>query len=280
MVEYPKSVGEKTLSQFEVSDRYPSYSDDLKLRIYTAAHCLDFSLNEEVTLSLFQVNDRLLPKFNDAYLNFKVKFPELEAIKKLRNNLNGKISPSFTSDLAKKIMLSFAPRTRDLEAVFGTVSGGATPTARNRCIIKPENIDGYQYSCATYHDTAVFDVEPASPFTDKQIALLRELRDSQIQLTKYFEARSLFENYVLDSGTRDTINIIFDDQTPAYNPILSTESPCLNDATLNAGTRLFVFKKPPASETNPDRKCVDFPITNFKTARFFTYSIREGMKNF
>jgi hypothetical protein len=272
-VEYPNSTGEKALNTFSPSDNFPLYTDPVKIRIYTAAHCLDYSLNEEVTLALFNAQNRNLPAFGNAFLNIEIKIPELESVKRLRTSLLTKISGSFTEDMAKKIILAFAPRTRNLEAVFGTVSLGGTPSAKNRCIMKPEQTGGDQYSCATYNDTAVLDVEFEQPPDEKTLSVLRELRQQQTNLTKAAQRNSTIYGYLTDTVFR-TVDYLL----PA-NPPMSDFSPCYTGAD-RTQTKISVFKPVPSAETDLSKKCVDFPISTIRQFEYFNYSVRERLKTF
>lgn len=203
LLEFPKRTGElrapsvagsawngKTVEQIE-ADRFPLRTDPLKVRIYSAAHCFDYSTNERVVLSAFSVIGQNLPSFPNAYENIELNIPELEAIKNLRTSLKNKIaSGALTSQNAIDILKAFQPATQNMRDVFGLPSDGSiptSPTARQNCLIPPADTgDAKQYSCGTYHDLIVLDVNFTS-LPEKQDKFMRDLRDNFVVKLKKTE---------------------------------------------------------------------------------------------
>ncbi|NBX18826.1 MAG: hypothetical protein EBR09_15850, partial [Proteobacteria bacterium] len=177
MLEFPKHTGEipdpsvagsawygKTEAQI-AAERFPAASDLLKVRIYSAAHCFDYSINEDVVLSVFSASGQDLPSFKNAYTNIALTIPELKAVKDLRTALAAKVAAgTITNQNAVDILKAFQPAVRNMNAVFDVPAGTtemSSPTPKQSCMLPPKASEGdnaKQYTCATYHDMVVHDV--------------------------------------------------------------------------------------------------------------------------
>lgn len=203
LIEFPKRTGEirspedsnsPWFSKSEdeiIADRFPGRNDPLKIRIYSAAHCFDYSINERVFLSLFNSTGQELSGFDKAYLNVEIYIPELEAVKTLRSRLESKItSNEITRQNARDVLSAFQPAVRDMHNVFGVSSDGTrptNPTPKQGCMLPPEDSgDAKQYTCATYHDLIVLDIEAKNLSTTVDTAL-RDLRDRSVQQIRKLE---------------------------------------------------------------------------------------------
>lgn len=103
LMEFPKRTGEIRApdiagspwngksAEFIEAERFPLRADPLKVRLYSAAHCFDYSVNERVVLSVFANQGQNLSTFNKAYANIDLTIPELEAVKTLRMSLADKV---------------------------------------------------------------------------------------------------------------------------------------------------------------------------------------------
>lgn len=208
LVEFPKTLGEvaapdpnnpssfpQTTAAIEAF-RFPTATEDVKIiRIYTAAHCLDYSLTDSAQLSLFKVIGTELPAPNSAYLDVPIKIPELEAVKSLRKEIKGKIRSGMISEAdGEKVINAFRPSARNLDLIFGK----DITTSRGKCNVKPENITSTteQFSCATYHDMAVLDVEISEPLPAENMNALKAIRSKWIEKIKEEEAIGPWMEYV------------------------------------------------------------------------------------
>ncbi len=247
LLEFPKLTGEirapsintspwygKTAAQIE-ADRFPARADPLKVRIYSAAHCFDYSINERVVLSPFSVVGQDLPSFKEAYANIDVSVPELVAIQNLRKALSEKVTAgSITNQNAIDILKAFQPATRNMRDIFGLPADGTipnTPSAKQSCMIPPNDTgNAKQYTCATYHDMVVLDVE-LSNLTAAQDTMLRDLRERSIIQSKKIENEGPDANsstsmtgpspwtvYATDSGFRMFTSHMINETCEDYMP--------------------------------------------------------------
>jgi hypothetical protein len=205
MLEFPKHTGEipspattgsawygKTAEQIE-AERFPVRTDPLKVRIYSAAHCFDYSINDRVVLSIFSTKGQDLPSFNNAYTNIELEIPELKAVKDLRLALAAKVNAgAITNQNAVDILKAFQPAVRDMNNVFDVPAGTtemSNPTPKQSCMLPPKASDGdnaKQYTCATYHDMVVHDVEFTN-LPSAQDTLLKDMRDTWVSRIKKIE---------------------------------------------------------------------------------------------
>lgn len=213
LVEYPKNTGEvKPPGEsgdivFPSSNadayRFPSDGDPLKIRLYTAAHCLDYSLNESVVLKLLKGNEEISSPDND-YLEVPIEVPEIASIKNLRREVKKKIAKDVvTEEQGIQMLNAFRPAVGNLSESFGT-SG-----AQGKCAEKLPNPDvgTKQYSCATYHDMAVLDVTLPDGLPAETIAKIKSLRTAWVTNIKAEEAIGPWSEYVKPAGSSPTVNL-------------------------------------------------------------------------
>jgi hypothetical protein len=318
-IEFPKRTGEirapsiagspwsgKSNTDIE-ADRFPVRTDALKIRLYTAAHCFDFSLNERVVLSVFNVQGQTLPDFNNAYINIDVTIPELEAVKNLRLGLKEKVTTNtITNQNAVDILSAFQPSVRDMSKVFGVdpSSPPTSPSPKQSCILTPADVgDAKQYTCGTYHDMAVFDVL-LNNLSTKVDTDLRDLRDKSVQNLKNLENdnpdlasstsapnKSPWKEYAENPGFRMfvgdalrpdcTVTSPFDSSAPSScNPNLYPADPTMVDPmnpTL-AYPKVYTIKFSCDGVAAPD--CDEVPIHNLENLHFMRYSTRERLRSF
>lgn len=260
LLEFPKLTGEirapsiigspwygKTESQIE-ADRFPARADSLKVRIYSAAHCFDYSINDRVVLAPFSVTGQDLPAFQNSYTNLDVSIPELVAVQNLRKSLTEKVAAgTITNQNAIDILKAFQPATRNMRDVFGLPANGSTPSspnAKQSCLIPPSDAgDAKQYTCATYHDMIVLDVE-FNGLSAAKDTLLRDLRDKSVSQLKKNEN----DGPDLASSTSAPIGSPWKDYAtqPGFRMFLgNTLQPSCNDFSPNVTSIPGAFGSPP-----------------------------------
>jgi len=337
LLEFPKVTGEfappsdagspwhgLSAEQIEAL-RFPVRADPLKVRIYSAAHCLDYSINERVVLSVFSSTGQELPGFDKAYANFEVEIPELKAVKELRTALVGKLNSGvISSQNAIDILKGFQPAVRDMYSVFGVPANGpepATPSPKQSCMLPPKATDGdlaKQYTCATYHDMVVLDVEFANLPAPKD-ALLRDLRELSLSRLKKFEndppdiasatsmpMQSPWKDYATQSGFRmflgQMLNSTCKDfmpppacytSSPGATPICPTPAtdtePAPTDASCTANLfpadpamgdypKVYTIKFSCAGVASPD--CYEVPINSIQNLHYMRQMSRERLRTF
>ena len=325
-IEFPKRTGEirapsiagspwagKSNTDIE-ADRFPVRTDALKLRLYTAAHCFDFSLNERVVLSVFNVQGQTLLDFNNAYINIDVTIPELEAVKNLRLGLKEKVTTNtITNQNAVDILSAFQPSVRDMSKVFGVdpSSPPTSPSPKQSCMLTPADVgDSKQYTCGTYHDMAVLDVL-LNNLSAKFDTDLRDLRDRSVQNIKKLERdnvdlasststpyKSPWKEYAESPGFRMFIGDALHPECTVYPPspysmgTTSSTPPSSCDANLLPADPSLVNSSIPESSypkvytikfscdgvAAPD--CDEVPIYNLENLHFMRYSTRERLRSF
>lgn len=294
LIEFPSETGEvappgsaattakfpTTLSAIE-SYRFPTRSSPLKIRLFTAAHCLDWSTNESMRLAIYTNSGSSLPSFEDAYLEFDIKVPELEAVKKLRRSLIERLKDkSLNFADAQKVMNAFRPETRDLGQIFGIPQLGETPTSKQKCFIPTTDESAAQYSCATYHDLAILDVEIGETLSADKETKLKDVRDLFVNSLKASEAPtpanvtnifnmtgSIWADYVgANANFQFTRNII---NSAIGNVSVSSSPGC---AALPADKKLALYK--------PDSNCIEVPLSTVENLHYVRYISRERMRTF
>lgn len=320
LVEFPKTIGDvappdsgathrfpQTASEIEAF-RFPAANEDVKkIRLYTAAHCLDYSIADSARLSLFKVMGDALPSPSDAYLDVPIKIPELEAIKNLRKEIKKKILAGAVSESdGEKILNSFRPTARNLDRIFGT--DGAT--SRGKCNIKPENVTDSteQFSCATYHDMAVLDVEISEQIPIENMTALKTIRSKWIEKLKEEEGKGPWSEYVkppfsggvanmpklfIDSVMSSSVDSSYkSDAGKTTHPTLcqafpsyKTDTSCtdippnpfvtgdLGTPCHRLNTKLGLFRP------SPDN-CLEVSINSSQNLAFVRYIARERLRNF
>lgn len=312
LVEYPKNTGEVKApgesgdnvfpSSNADSYRFPSEGDPLKIRLYTAAHCLDFSLNESITLRLFKGHSEISSPQVD-YIDVPIQVPEILAVKNLRREVKKKITEGIISeDQGVNVLNAFRPATINLTESFGTTG------AQGKCAEKPSNIadDTEQYSCATYHDMAVLDVTLPESLPQEKVSKVKELRAAWVNNIKAEETKGpwseyvkplltdsgafnnlkLFIDHVLDSGPTDSAKADFPNsckELPAYDlfpnsctPISCPAGPvggCTPVICPTLTTKLGLFHPSPAN-------CLEAPINSANSLSFARYITRERLRTF
>ncbi len=281
LVEYPKNTGEVKApgesgdnvfpSSNADSYRFPSEGDPLKIRLYTAAHCLDFSLNESITLRLFKGHAEISSPQVD-YIDVPIQVPEISAVKNLRREVKKKISEGIISkEQGVNVLNAFRPATIDLTESFGTTG------AQGKCAEKPSNIadETEQYSCATYHDMAVLDVTLPDDLSAETNAKIKSLRTAWVNNIKAEENKGPWSEYVSSSSViKPFIDFILQD----IESDSATAAKCKKFAAPPVGgpnleTRLGLFHPTPG---NCLEVAIDSPI-NLSYVRHIT---RERLRNF
>lgn len=214
LAEFPKNRGEIPPPDSSSSPRFPSeaseidafrfpdQNDEMQMRIYTAAHCLDYSLAESVHLAVFDVNSMESTNSEDAFVTFEVEIQEIEAVKTLRKEIKAKIKQKeITTEQGIKILNAFRSASGKLESLFGT----DTNTAKGKCVLNDSEGDE-QYSCATYHDMVVLDVKPSSSLTAEKLAQLKQIRAHWVNSVKHEEGSSPLTLYADNWGWRSSLN--------------------------------------------------------------------------
>ncbi|NBO39782.1 hypothetical protein EBU99_14550 [bacterium] len=302
-VEFPKRTGEirapsvsgspwygKSTAEVE-ADRFPGRSDALKVRLYTAAHCLDYSLDDRLVLSLFTVAGQELPEFDKAYVNLEVKVPELEAVKTLRTALKERVgTAAITSTEAAEILKAFQPGVRDMNKVFDVPVGSivSSPSPKQNCMIPPKASDGdtaKQYTCATYHDMAVLDVELANLSAAKD-SLLRDVREKTINNLRNQEdqnpdiagqtgavARSPWKEYAENEGFRMFIGDVLHHEQTEFAPTTYTMT-----TDLSGYPKYYKIKFSCQGVAAPE--CDEPFIDSLQNLHYMRYMTRERLRSF
>ena len=334
LLEFPKLTGEirapsiigspwygKTESQIE-ADRFPARADSLKVRIYSAAHCFDYSVNDRVVLAPFSFTGQDLPAFNKAYTNIDVSIPELLAVQNLRKSLTEKVAAgAITNQNAIDILTAFQPATRNMRDVFGLPANGSTPSspnAKQSCLIPPSDAgDAKQYTCATYHDMIVLDVE-FNGLSAAQDTLLRDLRDKSVSQLKKNEndgpdlasatsapIGSPWKDYATQPGFRMFLGDVLKSECTVWcmpgtpgETCYSSFDPSTNmisgsPYTLPAHCESNTFPADPADAYSPRvytikiscegvaaPECDEVPINSIKNLHYMRYMTRERLRSF
>ena len=334
LLEFPKLTGEirapsiigspwygKTESQIE-ADRFPARADSLKVRIYSAAHCFDYSVNDRVVLAPFSFTGQDLPAFNNSYTNIDVSIPELLAVQNLRKSLTEKVAAgAITNQNAIDILTAFQPATRNMRDVFGLPANGSTPSspnAKQSCLIPPSDAgDAKQYTCATYHDMIVLDVE-FNGLSAAQDTLLRDLRDKSVSQLKKNEndgpdlasatsapIGSPWKDYATQPGFRMFLGDVLKSECTVWcmpgtpgETCYSSFDPSTNmisgsPYTLPAHCESNTFPADPADAYSPRvytikiscegvaaPECDEVPINSIKNLHYMRYMTRERLRSF
>ncbi|MFZ9520601.1 MAG: hypothetical protein ACO3A4_09005 [Silvanigrellaceae bacterium] len=309
LVEFPKNTAQvnrpgsgsnpfpNTTSAIEAY-RFPSESDELKIRVYTAAHCLDFSVNETLTLSIFNLDKPGLPEPSLAYVNLDVEAEELLAVKNLRKEIENKIQAGVvTNSEGTSILSAFRPPARNLEKIFGTDSS----TPRGKCNFKPATVDDNteQYSCATYHDLAVLDLTINETLTTEKTSVLKNIRSKWVQNAKAEENKGLWVEYVkppFNMGQPNMLRLFVDNvlsssvdstlQSDAAKgtgtcvafPEYSTLQSCTN---LSADPQICPMQSSKLALFHPTiANCVEVPLDSPENLQYVRHLSRYEMRNF
>jgi hypothetical protein len=304
LVEFPKNRGEiaapSSLAQVKFpSDsgaidnfRFPSSSDPMRVRIYTAAHCLDYSLADSAQLSIFNASGTSLPSFAEAYLTFSVKVPEFEEVKKLRKAIRAKIrNQTITEAEGIKILNALRPATANLDRIFGA----GTPAEQQACAIDTRS-NSVQYSCATYHDMAVLDLDLDNQVSPEVLSRLRQIRTTWVGNIKDAEEKGPWVEYVKPAenlGSPNQMRIFVDTimMNASIDPTLKDDSgstdssgKCVSFPTYNFGsvggmggtelkTKLGLFHPSPAN-------CLEVPLNSSANLAYVRYITRERLHSF
>jgi hypothetical protein len=155
----------------------------LKMNVYTATHCLNYSRDHEIKLHLFD---------GSVYRDFWVDHKPLEAVKQLRVAMRQK---GISMDARKQILESLRPSATSLDALFNadsvsgsTIGTGASNKAGEICLKK--NDPDFQHVCATYQDLSVIHVEASEGLPPVLIEELKRLRAASVARTTGWIASS------------------------------------------------------------------------------------------
>ena len=311
LVEYPKNTGEvkapgeSGANVFPASNadsyRFPAEGDPLKVRLYTAAHCLDYSLNERVVLRLFKGHQEVSSPILD-YLDVPIQVPEILALKALRKEVKKKISEGvINEDQGVKVLNAFRPANVNLSESFGTTG------AQGKCAEKPTTVSDSteQYSCATYHDMAVLDVTLPDGLPAETIAKIKSLRTAWVTNIKAEENKGPWSEYVkplTTDGEFNTLKLFIDhvleseqddDSAKSTDPLKCKELPtydlfpdscvpltcsggmpgCVPVSCPTLTTKLGLFHPIPAN-------CLEAPINSANSLSFVRHITRERLRTF
>lgn len=138
----------------------------LKLKIYTANHCLDLSRDFQIKLHLFD---------GQIYQDFWLENETLAKVTELRKTMR---RSGASLDLQRQVLSAFSVRKASIEEFFGSAtvqtSGegtGASNTAGEYCLKKDD--PNFQNVCATFQDMTVIR---AVPSVNSPSAVLNKLR--------------------------------------------------------------------------------------------------------
>ncbi|MEY3902582.1 MAG: hypothetical protein RL189_1888, partial [Pseudomonadota bacterium] len=280
-------------------------------------------MNERVVLSVFANQGQNLSGFNKAYANIDLTIPELEAVKTLRMSLADKVKAgTITSQNAIDILKAFQPAVRDMNTVFDVPADPATvsnPTPKQSCMIPldPNSADDTtkQYTCATYHDMIVLDVE-FSNLPESQDTLLRDTRDRAVAELKKIEndrpdlasasappIDSPWKDYATDAGFRMFVGQMMEPAckdfmsppppsfTPMDDPEPSPTAPsCVSHLfpaepeKVVAGNsnseypKVYTIKFSCGGVSAPD--CDEVPVNSLQNLHYMRYMTRERLRTF
>lgn len=143
-----------------------SPEDPLKLKIYTANHCLDLSRDFQIKLHLFD---------GQIYQDFWLENETLSKVTELRKTMK---RSGVAPDVQRQVLSAFSVRKESIEEFFGSAtvqtSGGGTGasnTAGEYCLKKDD--PNFQNVCATFQDMTVIR---AVPSVNSPKAVLNKLR--------------------------------------------------------------------------------------------------------
>jgi len=300
LLEFPKHTGEipppassaqikfPSESAAIAAFRFPGSSDPMRVRIYTAAHCLDYSLADSAQLAIYNVSGTTLPAPADAYLTFDVKIPELEAVKQLRKEVRKKIqSQTITEAEGIKILNALRPSTHKLDRIFGE----GAPEAQQQCKLDTRSATT-QISCATYHDMAVLDLELTESIGSDLLNSLREIRAQWVNNTTAAETKGPWSEYVkpAEPGTGLNHMRLFIDSimSSSIDPTLKSDDgktdpsgKCTGFPTYSLGawagasltTKLGLFHPSPEN-------CLEVPLNSPANLAYVRYITRERLRTF
>jgi hypothetical protein len=145
----------------------------VRMNVYTATHCLDYSKDHEIKMHLFD---------GSVYRDFWVDHKPLEAVKQLRVAMKKKgVAP----ELRKQVLDSLRTSSKSLNDLVnaesvssGTTGTGGSNKAGELCLIK--NDPDWQHVCATFQDLSVIQVEPSPDLPPIAVEQLKAIRAAAV----------------------------------------------------------------------------------------------------